>query len=549
MRLRWFSVPALLGLLVASLPAQAQEKQGSPPMVVVRIRSIDTVFSNAKLLAKLVGKEELGRQVEGIIKAKTGPNGLDGIDTKRPLGFYTKVGSDLSDVAGVALIPISDEKAFLGLLENLNFPATKGENGIYKIEPNGPLPVELDFRFANNYAYVTAINLDAISKANLIPPATLFPPKQNAMVSATIRIDQIPDVAKQIALQQIDDALAKEKEKKLPGETDKAREMREKTLDAIGNDMAAVIREGKNLSALLDIDAAKQQVKAEISLSAKPDTKLATRFEDLGKSKSLFGGLAAKTNAAAALVHVAVPTELRQAFIAAVEEGVKKGLAKETDEGKRAQARKFLLSLEPTLKAGELDTTFILRGPSEDKHYTVIAGLKLKDGLEVEKTLRGILKDLPPAERAMIKLDTESAGDVKIHQIDAQSKYDRKAREALGDNPIYIAFRSDAALLTLGTGGLNAIKEAVAAEPTVTAPVQLQISLARLAPAFARTEQQKDVVRKVFGPDNAGQIRVTLEGGPAVRLRLTADLSVVQFLAMFYMVGETRDPTPVPDNH
>src|SRR5207237_314735 len=164
MRMRWLPALALVGLAAAPLPARAGEKPDKAPMVVVRIRSIDAVLDNVKLLATLAGKEEFGRQLEGIIKAKTGPKGLEGIDTKRPLGFYTRIGSDLSDVAGVAMIPVSDEKAFLSLLENVGFPAKKAADGAYTIEPTGPLPVPLEFRFGNDYAYFTAINVDAISK-------------------------------------------------------------------------------------------------------------------------------------------------------------------------------------------------------------------------------------------------------------------------------------------------------------------------------------------------------------------------------------------------
>src|SRR5260370_22300441 len=100
MRVRWFPALALLGLLVAALPARAGDKPATAPVAVVRFASIDTVFDNAKFIAKLVGKEEIGRQLEGILKAKTGPKGLEGIDPRRPLGVYPKMGSDLSDAAG-----------------------------------------------------------------------------------------------------------------------------------------------------------------------------------------------------------------------------------------------------------------------------------------------------------------------------------------------------------------------------------------------------------------------------------------------------------------
>jgi hypothetical protein len=439
------------------------------------------------------------------------------------------------------MIPISDEKAFLDLLANVNFPAKKGANDVYTIEPNGPLPVPLDFRFANGYAYVTAINVDAISKANLIAPATAFPAGQTALASATVRLDRIPDVAKQIALQQIDDALAKEKEKRPPQETEKQRALREKTLDALAAGAAAVIREGKELDAQLNLDEASKQLTAALALTAKSGSKLAAGFDELGKSKSLFGAWMGGENAMSALVHVAVPKELREAFTAAVEEGVKQGLAKEKDEAKRAQAKQFLKSLEPTLRAGELDAALALRG-SEGKKYTMLVGVKLKDAAEVQKTVRELLKELPPGERAAIKLDAQTVGGMKVHEVHAQSKYDAKTREAFGDNPIYVAFRPDAVLVVLGENGLAAMKTAVAGEAAVTAPAQFQMALGRLVPSFAKTDEQKAAFRKVFGPDTPGQIRAAVEGGPALRLRFSADLSVVEFMGLYFTLRQGQQP-------
>jgi hypothetical protein len=260
----------------------------------------------------------------------------------------------------------------------------------------------------------------------------------------------------------------------------------------------------------------------------------------LGKAKSRFGSLVRGDNAVSGLAHLALPKDLRKYFTDAVEDAVKQGLAKERDETKREHARRLLKSLEPTLQAAELDAAFALRGPSAGQKYTLVAGFGLKDGLEVEKTLRQLLKDLPPAERGLVKWDAETAGEVKIHRVDAQSKFDAKAREVFGEHPLYVAFRADAVLLTIGEHGLQGIKEAVTAGPTAAAPVQLHLAVARLAPAFAKTPEQQDVVRKAFGPDNPGNVRVTLEGGPALRLRFAADLSILRFAGEFYMARQSK---------
>jgi hypothetical protein len=68
---RWFA-GFVLGLLVlAPITARAQEKE-VPPTLRVQVRSLDTVIDNLKLLVSLAGREEIAKQVEGLIKTKIG---------------------------------------------------------------------------------------------------------------------------------------------------------------------------------------------------------------------------------------------------------------------------------------------------------------------------------------------------------------------------------------------------------------------------------------------------------------------------------------------
>src|SRR5207245_10617463 len=95
-------------------------------------------------------------------------------------------------------------------------------------------------------------------------------------------------------------------------------------------------------------------------------------------------------------------------------------------------------------KAGELDVAADVRGPTKNKHYALVVALKLKDGQSLEKVLRDLREQVPPAEREKIKLDAETAGSVKVHRLDVQEQFDEHAKNLFGSNPIYIAFRSDA---------------------------------------------------------------------------------------------------------
>jgi hypothetical protein len=530
---RWITCLTLVGLVAAPAPVRAQAKKGWTPTVVVRVRSVDTVIDNLKLVVSLAGRENMAQQIEGLIKTKLGPNGLEGIDPKRPFGFYAKIGKEVEDVIGAVMIPIADEKAFLGLIENLNFKLTRGKNGIYTVATG--TPIDVSFRFANKYAYATILNLEALEPANMLDPAEVFPAQQTAALSATVRLDEVPAAARLIASAKVEEELGKAQDKKEPGETEKQRAFRVAALKEIGQLVQSVLQDGAVLNAEADISRSKNELTASISLSAKANSKLAADIRELGNSKSLFAGLRTEDSAIRGLIHIIPPEAVRKAFLTVVEEGMAKGLERIQDEAKRKQAAAFLKALAPTLERGELDAAFNFSGPGEDKHYTLVAGLKLKDGDNLARTVRTLLTDLlkevPAAEKANIKLDFDSVGATKIHRFDIQAKFDEVGRAIFGESPLYVALRDDAMFLALGTDGLASIKKAIGAGAATAAPVQVEVSLARLAPFLANTDEKREAARKLFVDGDQGTLRLSLEGGDSVRLRFASRLSALQFLS------------------
>jgi hypothetical protein len=513
--------------------ASAQETKNPPPTVVVRVRSVDTVIENVKLVVSLAGRENIAQQIEGLIKTKVGPKGLEGIDPKRPFGAYARFSEELQ-VAGVVMLPIADENAFLGLLENLNYKATKDKKGLYSVKTG--TGVEVYFRFAHKYAYATALNLEALDPANLIEPGKIFPEQQATAFSATIRLDQIPRPAKLIAAFTVEQELTKVRDKKEPGETEKQKEFRVQVLNEISRQFKAILDEGGEFNANLDINKKSGELLADVNFAAKSGSGLAKEIGNLAKTPSLFGGLKGPDSAAHGLVHYLLPERVHEAFEAVVDEVKTKGLAGINDESKRKQAEGLLKVLLPTLKAGELDAAFNFNRAGPDKLFNLVAAVKLRNGDELGKTIRDLaaelLKDIPAAEAAKVKLDADSANGVKIHRVDVQDKMDDKAKAVFGANPLYLAIRQDAFFLAVGEDGLDAIKKAIGTRAAESSPAfLLNASVARLAPLLARTEQQKEMVRTVFSKGDEGRIHVTLEGGSALRFRLTTQLSVLQFFS------------------
>jgi hypothetical protein len=530
MSARLLPLLALVGLGFAQVPASAQDA----PTLTVRIRSIDSLIADGKYLATLAGAEEQARQIDGFIKAKIGPKGLDGIDPKRPIGLYGSLGANgLVDSTIVLLVPITDEKAFLDLLDRLDLRADRGKDGIYTVTPqNSPFAVYL--RFANKYLYATIRDKDVIAKGKLPDPASLLPAGETGAASVTLRIDQIPNDIKQIALNQIDLKLADAQDEKLPNETELQRKLKVQMIKNLSQQVTSLIKDGQALTVKFDLNRTTNEMAVEVSLSGKSGSKLAASIADLGQSKSLFGGALGADSAMNGLLHLVLPEDVRKALDPVVDEMVQQTLQKERDDKKRALAEKLLNVLTPTFKQGELDTAFTLRGPGKDGRYGLVVGVKVKDGKAIDQTAREMVALLPEGDRNKIKLDAESAGDIKIHRADVQKDFDAKARELLGDNPMYMAIRADAWFFAFGEGGLEALKEALAAKPQAGPQVQFEMALKRFARALAQDNKDAEkFAEEAFaqGKDN-DRIRFTLDGGKALQTRLSLKTPVLKFFSL-----------------
>jgi hypothetical protein len=538
--MRKYVFPALAALCLLALPPAVRAAEGRPaaPTVVVRLAPLDDLLADFRYLATLADREELVKQFEGLLKAKAGPKGLTGLDLKRPLGFYGTVGSQGFDSSGVLLLPVTDEKAFLGLLENLELKATKGKDGVYTLQLQNSLTPPVYFRFANEYAYVTLLNPAVIDRDNLLPPARVLPAGNGEAASVRVYLDRIPDNIKQLALEQLGLQLADMRDRRF-GEGNAARkEFWKAAFEDVGGCARALVRDGRELLVRVNVDRKAQELAVEMTVDGKPGSRLATTITELGQRQSLFAGLLGKDAALQGLVRFSLPEEVRKALRPIVDDALGRDLEKETDRARREQAEQFLRTLRPTIESGDVDKVVVLRAPAEGSAHTLLVGVKVKDGDAIDKGFRDLVKSLSEGDRARIKLDAEQVGTVKVHRVDVQRDLDEKARRMLGDNPLYLAIRADAVLLALGGNGLGALREALAARPGAADPVRFEVALSRLAPAIAidRRDDKGAVTKaaqEAFGQEpDADRLRLTVEGGQALKVRFGMKGGVLKFVSL-----------------
>lgn len=529
---------ATVGLVALPQAASAAEEAGSAPALVLRIQSIEGLVADLKYLGGLAGQPDAAEQAEGVIKSQISDKGLNGIDVKKPLGAYGFISPNLQDSSAVVLLPLVDEKPLIDFIQNFGVEAKKEKDGVYTIR-QGNLPFALYMRVANGYGYLTARDKAALDKDKLLAPDKVLAGSSAEVLSGRFRLDQLPDVLKQIIVGQIELRMEEAREKKEPNETEAQRAMRQQTIKEMTKVMTSLFTEGGSLALKLNVDRKRDVLSFETTLSGQKNSALAKQIEAMGRSKSEFGGLSGKDSAMSGLFHAALPEELRSSLYSVFIEGFKKEIAKEKDANKRKQAELLVKALEPSIKAGELDLGVDLRGPDADGKYTLVAGTKVKEGQQLEKTLREMVKQLPEKERNAVKLDTGTVKNVKIHSITPKDG-DANAKRVFGDGPVYVAFRDDAALLTYGAKALDAMKATIALEPSASRQMQFEIAFGRIGNLDEKNPAMAKFAKEVFTGKNEGRdkLRIQIEGGEALKFRLELQGPVVTFFSKVGQAGK-----------
>jgi hypothetical protein len=192
-----------------------------------------------------------------------------------------------------------------------------------------------------------------------------------------------------------------------------------------------------------------------------------------------------------------------------------------------------------------LDFGGVLRGPLPDQRYVIVAGLKVKEGQKIEQAIRDVVKELGPKERENIKLDHQRVLGTTVHLIrPPEREVDENAKKIFGNMDIFLAIREDVAFVTVGQQGLAAMKEAIDGAGKAAgkggAPVQFEVSVSKVVPLSPENqEKMAEAVKKVFtGADqNRDKVRITLQGGEALRLRIEADAAIIKLVAALSPLG------------
>jgi hypothetical protein len=535
MRIRSTALIAFLALAATVVPAWAEEKAPAP-VLVVRLKSIDGLIADARYLAEAAGKSEEAKQGEKFLRTFIGDNGFEGFDIKKPVALYGRLATKFEESDLVLMVPVVDEKPLLDALKRFDIKAEKGPEDIYKVDlpdlPFGKLGAVF-FRFANGYAYITARNAKVLEKERLLAPAAVVPANWDAVFEMNVDLQQVPDQIKDLIISTASLRLgeAKEKKKQKPGETDAQHAFHGAALDELALQLKAVVQDGKALNVKLDLDRKNAEGVFTVRFTPKPGSQLATNIAELAEGKSIVANLSTTGSALTGRAFAALPQRLRKPFIAALTDGMKELMEKAPDDSARKVIDQVFNAVIPTIKAGELDTGFDLRGPAANGKYAVVAATAVKEGDEIEKAFRAVHAEVPPDIRQFITLDAEKAGAVNIHRFSPPAEViDPEFKRIFGDGPAYIAVRKDAVLLAAGDKALDALKEVLAREAKAGKLLNVEASIARLAP-LEKKEGVAAMAAKVFAKEpGADKVRITLDAGQALEFRASAKVKILELV-------------------
>lgn len=518
-------------VLAAALTGPAAAADPTGPAVEIRVRSVNDLLEYAEFVGDIAGQADTVKQgvqfAKAITNAKTG---LEGIDPTRPVGGYVIVTPDVVSSPIVIVIPVADEDAFRGLLKNkLSIPLKDPVDGVTEFAlPN--FPPKVFVRFANKSAYFTVRDAAGLAPKTLIPPAVLFADKDPAVASVKLHFDRIPTDVRKTVFGQFEMALGQVKAKKLDGETDATGKLKAVALDAVADAAHAVFTDGQTLAVRLLADPKTDDLTAEVSLTGKSGSELAKVLKNVSGKPGMAGRLPAAANPLVAVgTRLAVSEAVRDKLKPGVD-GFLDELLEKSDPNGKDFTKMIFDAVAPTILAGELDFGVVATGPDAKGAFGFAAAMKMKDAKPLDKLL---LKFAPFIPEDQVKLDLleDKVNGVSLHRI---TLMDEDQVKKFGSDTVWLGVGDTLLAASLEKDG-KIIKAIAAGDGKKSPLVGAEVALGRLFPLIQKdvpADKMKALVADTFGKDPAGKdtVRLTVDGGDALTVRLTAKGKAVKYV-------------------
>ena len=558
MHLRIFT--AVAALFLAATPILAEPPK---PTITLQAKPVSRLMSDAREIIRQVAGPDFAeralKEFDGGLKELLGEQGFEGLDVNRPLGGYVVLRDEIQDASAVFVIPITGEKEFIGLLGRMKLQteAVKDKPGVYTLQfPEQIFPRASVVHVAGAWAHVSLNAGDAIDAKDLIQAETLIDNADQALFTARLFPDRVPEKLAKTALDQMDQFAGMIKgfvggAGAPPNWARLAATFFEDGPKLVRRYVETGRKEATELALRLTWDPAAADTVTEFSLTPKAGTQLA---KDIAATQvaNRFAGVIPKDAVVGAVFKAPLFAEEIRNIVAAFLEAGQAEL--KNDEHKIPQNYHAIIdevakSLIGSVKKGQLDGAVALAGPAKDGKFTILGGFSLDNAPAVEKAARELVKGRDFAK--VVQLDVEKAGTVNIHKVDLMTLFPegdrRQFAKVFGENaPGYVAFAADAVFAAVGPEALDRIKTALAAKPGPGPYLDILGNMKRLHAMIVAIEGERDadMFAKMVGTDDklASMVRISAEGGQ----KLSVKLVISRYLPKMMMVGRAAEARPVP---
>lgn len=558
MRLRFLA--AALALFTAG-PAVAAD-----PPVVFQTLPVGRVLNDARsIVGTLVGEKEAAKVTEAI-QDKLGDKGFAGLDIGRPLLGYVHLPADPAKAVGVLVVPVTEEKAFLGFFERLTGVAPKaGAGGLWTV-PAGDADVTVGLRFADGHAYLAAGSKAAggdpaavLAKDALVPVGKLYDPADTSLLAVRVAFDKLPPEMRGKAKDLL--AAAKKAAGMLPF-PDEVTSPAEKAIReglAVGERWLKLSEGAKEAAVRVTLDAAALELGAELTVVPLPGTELGKLIAAHKPTTNRFAGLITPDTATGFVTRLPFfNDELRNAAITGLDATMKNTAGMGGAPGELLQ--ETLKGAIRTVKTGEVDVAGALRGPDKDGRFTAVAAVAFEDPSGVEKAQKAMIdNEAPPELRRAMKWNATKIDGVAVHVLDF-GKLPQNGNgggflgpdmlKAFGgpDGQLALAFAPKAMYVTAGPDAVGAMKGLLALRPAEAPVLDVVMNPARMFKFFTAAgapPREANGLAKMYGTESRAipLARLTVTGG--AELKVTGRVSLRTVIGVLGTRAEaTFQPVP-----
>jgi hypothetical protein len=416
---------------------------------------------------KFTGKNGPLALMEDHLKKFGGDKKETGLDPDRPLGFYVTAkefklfGSVEFQLVG--FVPVVDEDKFLNTLRALKFTLAKPQQGIHRVtEPF--LKNRLFLRFLSKTAYFAEERATLKNTKGLLDPRTVVPKtRPGDVLVSQLNLGQIPQAMKTDFLKE-----AGKKPEREPGESQLYYRTQLAVTKSFQGFLAGFFEEIQKVVFKVEMDARKHHIALDLAVVPRPGSKLIPAFQRFGRAGSRFRHLG-PGSVASLCARLPFPREIGNVFRNSILDEINKT----ADAKERASQQRLFKALAPAFGADEVDLGLAVRKPLRGGPAGVVAGLRVRNGRQLEHVLRDAFKGMSRAERlegVVVRWKHSRRGKTLIHTITTPTP--------IGTFTLFLATGNEVILAASNEAFLKEALDGLAQESSlVAAPAQLDGTL------------------------------------------------------------------------